>query len=167
MQPQGGLFVWARLTGAGGKISNGNDLAKRAIEQGVAFVPGVPFYATHPDPATLRLSFATADVAKIEEGVGRLAQALGGIVDGEAAEELVGGAEVVIDAALAEVLAEGLLEGEGVDGEAAAAVGAVGEGKLVEVGLDEGIDGDGAGGEDAAAGVDTMPSLSIVFPSAP
>ena len=43
----------------------------------MAFVPGVPFYATNPAPATLRLSFATADVAKIEEGVGRLAQALG------------------------------------------------------------------------------------------
>jgi 2-aminoadipate transaminase len=76
-QPQGGLFVWARLTGAGGKIKDGAELAKRAIEKGVAFVPGVPFYATNPDPATLRLSFATADVAKIEDGVGRLAQALG------------------------------------------------------------------------------------------
>jgi DNA-binding transcriptional MocR family regulator len=42
----------------------------------VAFVPGVPFYAVNPDPATFRLSFATADVARIEEGVARLAQAL-------------------------------------------------------------------------------------------
>jgi 2-aminoadipate transaminase len=39
-------------------------------------VPGVPFYASDADPATLRLSFATADVAKIEEGVGRLGRAL-------------------------------------------------------------------------------------------
>ncbi|MBK9346257.1 MAG: PLP-dependent aminotransferase family protein [Burkholderiales bacterium] len=77
VQPEGGLFVWARLTGAGGKLQDGAALAQRAIEKGVAFVPGVPFYATHPDPATLRLSFATADVARIEEGVGRLAQALG------------------------------------------------------------------------------------------
>ena len=76
MQPQGGLFVWARLTGAGGKTANGGELAKRAIEQGVAFVPGAPFYANHPDHATLRLSFATVGVEKIEEGVGRLAQAL-------------------------------------------------------------------------------------------
>jgi 2-aminoadipate transaminase len=76
VQPQGGLFVWARLTGAGGKVSNGNELAKRAIEQGVAFVPGAPFYATNPDLSTLRLSFATADVGKIEEGVGRLARSL-------------------------------------------------------------------------------------------
>ena len=76
VQPQGGLFVWARLTGAGGKPADGNAFAKQAIEQGVAFVPGVPFYATDADPATLRLSFATADVAKIEEGVGRLGRAL-------------------------------------------------------------------------------------------
>ena len=76
VQPQGGLFVWARLTGAGGKVNDGAELAKRAIDRGVAFVPGAPFYASNPDLATLRLSFATADVAKIEEGVGRLAAAL-------------------------------------------------------------------------------------------
>ena len=76
VQPEGGLFVWARLTGAGGMAADGAAFAKRAIEKGVAFVPGVPFYASEPDTATLRLSFATADLAKIEEGVGRLAQAL-------------------------------------------------------------------------------------------
>ena len=76
VQPQGGLFVWARLTGAGGKVAIGGELAKRAIEKGVAFVPGAPFYANNPDLSTLRLSFATADVAKIEEGVGRLGQAI-------------------------------------------------------------------------------------------
>ena len=76
VQPQGGLFVWARLTGAAGKISDGAELARRAVEKGVAFVPGVPFYANNPDRSTLRLSFATADVAKIEEGLGRLGQAV-------------------------------------------------------------------------------------------
>ena len=74
--PQGGLFVWARLTGAGGKVSNGNELAKRAIERGVAFVPGAPFFCKQPDASTIRLSFATADVAKIEEGIQRLQSAL-------------------------------------------------------------------------------------------
>jgi DNA-binding transcriptional MocR family regulator len=76
VQPQGGLFVWARLTGAGGKVAIGGELAKRGIEKGVAFVPGAPFYANNPDLSTLRLSFATADLAKIEEGVGRLGQAI-------------------------------------------------------------------------------------------
>ena len=76
VQPQGGLFVWARLTGAGGKVRDGGELAKRAIEKGVAFVPGAPFYCANPDLSTLRLSFATAAVDKIEEGVARLGQAL-------------------------------------------------------------------------------------------
>ena len=76
VQPQGGLFVWARLTGAGGKVSDGNAYAKRAIEQGVAFVPGSPFFCANPDHATFRLSFATAPEDKILEGVSRLAQAL-------------------------------------------------------------------------------------------
>ena len=77
VQPQGGLFVWARLTGAGGKIKDGNEFAKRAIAEGVAFVPGAPFYCANPDLSTLRLSFATADEGKIREGIGRLATALG------------------------------------------------------------------------------------------
>lgn len=75
-QPNGGLFFWARLTGANGKLADANELAKRAIEKLVAFVPGAPFFAEKPDVATLRLSFATADIAKIEEGVKRLGQAL-------------------------------------------------------------------------------------------
>ncbi len=79
VQPQGGLFVWARLTGAGGKVSDGGELAKRAIEKGVAFVPGAPFYCANPDHATLRLSFATVGVEKILEGVGRLGAAVGDI----------------------------------------------------------------------------------------
>jgi DNA-binding transcriptional MocR family regulator len=76
VQPQGGLFVWARLTGAGGKVADGGELARRAIENNVAFVPGAPFYARNPDLATLRLSFATVGLDKIEEGVARLAKAL-------------------------------------------------------------------------------------------
>ncbi len=74
--PQGGLFVWARLTGAGGKPTHAAEFAQRAIAKGVAFVPGMPFYCAHGDPATLRLSFATAGPDKIREGVARLAQAL-------------------------------------------------------------------------------------------
>ena len=75
--PQGGMFFWARLTGAHGKPTHAAEFAKRAIDQLVAFVPGAPFYAHDPDLSTLRLSFATADVAKITEGIGRLATAMG------------------------------------------------------------------------------------------
>jgi 2-aminoadipate transaminase len=72
-QPLGGMFFWARLTEPGADAA---EFAKRAIEKLVAFVPGTPFYATNPDRASFRLSFATADVGKIVEGVGRLGKAL-------------------------------------------------------------------------------------------
>ncbi|WP_327081235.1 aminotransferase-like domain-containing protein [Polaromonas sp. CG_9.5] len=75
-QPQGGLFFWAHLTGEGGKTTDAGEFAKKAIEQGVAFVPGAPFYAANPDMSTFRLSFATADVKKIEDGIARLGKAL-------------------------------------------------------------------------------------------
>lgn len=74
--PAGGMFFWARLTGQGGASVDAAAFAKRAIEQLVAFVPGAPFYAHTPDAATLRLSFATADLEKIREGVARLGRAL-------------------------------------------------------------------------------------------
>jgi DNA-binding transcriptional MocR family regulator len=75
-QPQGGLFFWASLTGEGGKTRDAGEFAKKAIEQLVAFVPGAPFYAANPDLTTFRLSFATADVARINEGMERLGRAL-------------------------------------------------------------------------------------------
>jgi 2-aminoadipate transaminase len=75
-QPGGGLFFWARLTGANGKLADAGVFAKKAIEQLVAFVPGAPFFAEKPDLSTLRLSFATANVEKIEEGIARLGKAL-------------------------------------------------------------------------------------------
>ena len=72
-------FFWVRSMGetagvasVAGKLKDASEFAKRAIEHGVAFVPGAPFYAADADVATLRLSFATADVGKILEGVGRL-----------------------------------------------------------------------------------------------
>ena len=74
--PQGGLFLWLRLTGANGKLTDAAELAKRAIEQGVAFVPGAPFFSQNPDPSSLRLSFATVNEEKIREGVRCLAKAL-------------------------------------------------------------------------------------------
>ena len=63
-------------TSVAGKLNDASEFARHAIEQGVAFVPGAPFYAADADAATLRLSFATADVGKILEGVGRLGKAI-------------------------------------------------------------------------------------------
>jgi len=76
VQPQGGLFLWVRLTGKGGSVQDASQFARRALEQGVALVPGTPFYVQTPDPATLRLSFATVPEDTIVEGIARLAQAL-------------------------------------------------------------------------------------------
>jgi len=75
-QPQGGMFFWASLTGARGTDADAQAFAKRAIDKLVAFVPGAPFFCEYPDNATFRLSFATSDVAKIQEGMARLGQAL-------------------------------------------------------------------------------------------
>ncbi len=71
--PAGGMFIWARLTAPG---ADAREFARRAIEQGVAFVPGAPFFAHDPDLASFRMSYATSDRARIEEGVARLARAL-------------------------------------------------------------------------------------------
>lgn len=71
-QPQGGMFFWARLGGN----RDAAEMAKRAIDKLVAFVPGAPFFAEQPDRSSLRLSFATADVDKIRDGIRRLGQAL-------------------------------------------------------------------------------------------
>ena len=75
-------FFWVRRMGktagdtsVAGKLKDASEFARRAIEQGVAFVPGAPFYAADADVATLRLSFATADVGKITGGVARLRRA--------------------------------------------------------------------------------------------
>ena len=70
--PAGGMFLWARLP----KGMNAVDLLPLAVDQGVAFVPGAPFYADHGDERTLRLSFVTPSVDEIHRGVAALAVAL-------------------------------------------------------------------------------------------
>ena len=70
--PAGGMFLWARLREGMRAV----DLLPYAVDQGVAFVPGSPFYADHGDPRTLRLSFVTPSVEEIHRGVGALARAI-------------------------------------------------------------------------------------------
>lgn len=71
--PIGGMFMWARLP-------EGIDTVKllpKAVERGVAFVPGAPFYADgQGDPRTLRLSFVTASVDEIDTAIAALAATL-------------------------------------------------------------------------------------------
>ncbi len=70
--PAGGMFLWARLPAG----MSATDLLPHAVKQGVAFVPGAPFYAGEADMRTLRLSFVTASVEEIERGVAALARAI-------------------------------------------------------------------------------------------
>ena len=55
-------------------------LLARALEHGVAFVPGEAFAAPDTDPSTVatfaRLSFATLDPGQLDEATARLAQAI-------------------------------------------------------------------------------------------
>ncbi|GLV47562.1 2-aminoadipate aminotransferase [Thermus sp. LT1-2-5] len=75
-RPKGGMFVWMTLP----EGLSAERLFQRAIEENVAFVPGGPFYANGGGENTLRLSYATMDQARIEEGVRRLGRALKGLL---------------------------------------------------------------------------------------
>ena len=69
--PDGGMFVWARLPDGWDAAA----LLERALDHDVAFVPGFPFFAGPPDPATLRLSFTAHGPDEIAEGLRRLRRA--------------------------------------------------------------------------------------------
>ncbi|MFF4353758.1 PLP-dependent aminotransferase family protein [Streptomyces sp. NPDC001530] len=73
-RPEGGMFLWARLP----ESYDTTALLPRVVEQEVAYVPGAPFYAGTPDPATLRLCFVTQTPDEIAEGLRRLAKGLQG-----------------------------------------------------------------------------------------
>ena len=70
--PAGGMFLWARLPAG----MNAVDLLPHAVDKGVAFVPGAPFYASEPDARSMRLSFVTPSVEEIHIGVAALAAAI-------------------------------------------------------------------------------------------
>ena len=71
-KPVGGMFLWARLPEGMSAVT----LLPKAVDKGVAFVPGAAFYADNADPRTLRLSFVTASVDQINTGVAALAAAI-------------------------------------------------------------------------------------------
>jgi 2-aminoadipate transaminase len=70
--PAGGMFFWVELPEA----LDAAALLPRAVEAGVAYVPGAPFYCEAPRANTLRLSFVTVPVAQIEQGVAALGRVL-------------------------------------------------------------------------------------------
>jgi 2-aminoadipate transaminase len=70
--PDGGMFLWARLPTGVSAV----ELLPKAVDKGVAFVPGAAFYAGMADPRALRLSFVTASREQIDAGIAALAQAI-------------------------------------------------------------------------------------------
>ena len=80
--PRGGMFLWLRLP----EGLDSTALLPQAIDNGVAYVPGVAFYDTNPDTRTLRLSFVTASSAQIDEGIRLLAQTIHAAIAATAAK---------------------------------------------------------------------------------
>ena len=70
--PAGGMFLWVRLPAGMDAVA----LLAKAVDKGVAYVPGSPFFADNPDPRSLRLSFVTASVEQIDTGMKGLAAAI-------------------------------------------------------------------------------------------
>lgn len=66
--PQGGLFLWLRLP----EGCDALELFPLAIEEKVAYVPGIPFYPNGGPRNTMRLNFSAAAPERIREGVHRL-----------------------------------------------------------------------------------------------
>lgn len=72
-EPQGGLFFWLSLK----QPLDTRTLLKSALEQGVTFMPGEPFFS-EPDHnhGHLRLNFSHIDPARLDEGLKRLASVI-------------------------------------------------------------------------------------------
>lgn len=66
--PRGGLFLWLRLPEGCDSL----ELFPKAVEEKVAYVPGVPFYPNSGPANTMRLNFSATNPEKIREGVRRL-----------------------------------------------------------------------------------------------
>ena len=70
--PAGGMFFWVELPEGLDAVA----LLPRAVEAGMAYVPGAPFYCAAPRANTLRLSFVTVAPPLIERGVAALGRVL-------------------------------------------------------------------------------------------
>ncbi|HOB96599.1 MAG TPA: PLP-dependent aminotransferase family protein, partial [Aquabacterium sp.] len=70
--PQGGMFFWLRLPAGCDALA----LLPKAVDAGIAFVPGAAFYAHAADARTLRLSFVTLSPEDIASGVATLGRVL-------------------------------------------------------------------------------------------
>jgi 2-aminoadipate transaminase len=71
-EPKGGMFMWVE----GNQDLNTTALLNQAVEKGVAFVPGAPFYVNEPKNNTFRLNFSHSTPETIELGMDRLIDVL-------------------------------------------------------------------------------------------
>ena len=78
--PEGGMFFWIRLPEGVDAMA----LLPKAVDAGIAFVPGAAFFAQNPDPRCLRLSFVTLTPDLIHEGVAILGRVLQEALENEA-----------------------------------------------------------------------------------
>lgn len=70
--PQGGLFTWVVLP----EYMNATEMAVKALEQNVAYVPGGAFYPNGGNENTFRLNFSNMDEERIVEGIKRLGKVI-------------------------------------------------------------------------------------------
>jgi len=70
--PDGGLFTWVELP----EYVNTRDLAAKALDMGVAFVPGSGFYPNGGNNCCMRLNYSCMPDDRIVEGVKRLAEVI-------------------------------------------------------------------------------------------
>jgi 2-aminoadipate transaminase len=70
--PSGGFFSWLTLS----EDVDTTELARQAVDRGVAIVPGSLFYADGRGANNVRLSFSLVDETLIEDGIERLASLL-------------------------------------------------------------------------------------------
>ena len=71
-RPDGGMFLWSEFAG----VPDTNELLRRAVEEGVAFVPGSAFTIDQRPDSKARFSYSTLAPAQLGEAVDRLARAL-------------------------------------------------------------------------------------------
>lgn len=70
--PEGGLFTWVVLP----KHLNARELAIKALEKNVAYVPGGAFFPNGGNENTFRVNYSNMDEERIVEGVKRLGEVL-------------------------------------------------------------------------------------------
>jgi 2-aminoadipate transaminase len=72
VKPAGGMFVWVSLP----EGMDAETLLPLAVEEGVAYVAGSPFFVDGSGANTMRLNFSKEDAERLREGVRRLGRAI-------------------------------------------------------------------------------------------